>query len=483
MAQLLAAGAFAQSARTPASRAAASPYVIDGVPLGARIDAEGPAYRGYQCSPSEQFADLTRCQRTQRQQDPAGRRVFEVTSSSLHDRDGRAIYLNRYIAPWSFDRNEIEAELKQLSSRFGERAREMRLPPREGIQTAVIAMWGKVELTQLDADAIAILAGGDSPRKGLLIDYVGNLRRSAQLGLPVFSINGGPGYLWSASVDRNNRGHVRVLAVDPSALPTATAAERSPGEIAKIETAATENPIADAAPAAAEPERTSDAAGAPPTELKQVAAAPEGGQTEPPLARLETDVGAAQAKLRQMETLAYWAVGGAIVLLLALLLVRRKRANATKVAVSAAAAEPASAAPQAQTLMAEGAAAHGKLPQGQIASGAADATAISAVGVQKTNEQKRETVAKKQEKEALDDTGNEMAQPASAETISCAQCNQQISVNDKFCMHCGASVAASAPAATTRLCSSCRQEIGVSDRFCRHCGASSKAVAAPSLSA
>ena len=61
------------------------------------------------------------------------------------------------------------------------------MPQREGFPNAVIASWGKVQLEQLDADGVSVLASGQSPRKGLLIDYLGDLRRSAQLGLPVYS--------------------------------------------------------------------------------------------------------------------------------------------------------------------------------------------------------------------------------------------------------------------------------------------------------
>ena len=110
----------------------------------------------------------------------------------------------------------------------------------------------RIQLTELDADAVSILASGESPRKGMLIDYLGNLRRSAQLGLPVYSLSGGAGYIWSASVDRNNRGHIRFLTVDPSAVSPAapvspaTAAQPAPAEIAKTETA--EKPNVDAAP-------------------------------------------------------------------------------------------------------------------------------------------------------------------------------------------------------------------------------------------
>ena len=96
--------AFAQNARGPGT---ASSYVVDGLALGARVDPEGPAYRGYQCSPSELFPEFTRCQRTQKQQEGGTRRSFEATSSTLHGRDGKAVYINRNIAPWSFDRNEI----------------------------------------------------------------------------------------------------------------------------------------------------------------------------------------------------------------------------------------------------------------------------------------------------------------------------------------------------------------------------------------
>src|SRR6202022_2271984 len=133
-----------------------------------------------------------------------------------------------------FDRSEVQNDINKLSSRFGERAREMRMPQREGLPNAVIASWGKIQLEPLHADAISILASGQSPHKGLLVDYLGDLRRSAQLGLPIYSLSGGAGYLWSASVDRNGRGHLRFLTVDASALNRpisyATPAKRNCGD-------------------------------------------------------------------------------------------------------------------------------------------------------------------------------------------------------------------------------------------------------------
>jgi hypothetical protein len=74
-----------------------------------------------------------------------------------------------------------------------------------------------------------------------------------------------------------------------------------------------------------------------------------------------------------------------------------------------------------------------------------------------------ESGSQKQEAQlvAVNDKKDDGAQPPSADVIACAHCNHEISKDDNFCMHCGASVAA----AKTRLCSSCLQEIGTSDSF------------------
>jgi Double zinc ribbon len=477
---MAAGGAFAQNVRTPLRYAAATaPYDVGGLALGARVDFESPAYRGYQCSVSELFPDFMRCQRTQRQQDYSTFRSFETTNSILQDRDGKAVYINRHIAPWTLDRNAIQSELNQISSKFGERAREMQLPQRESLQIAIIAVWGKIELTQLDSDAIAILATGESPRKGLLIDYLGNLRRSAQLGLPVYSINGGAGYLWSASVDRNYRGHIRALAVDPAALSVAAASaapasEPSLGEILpKNETAATEKASADTEPVFVEAEKTSVEPGVAKAEVEE-AAVPEQDKIAPLLARLE----AAEAKSRLMERLTYWTFGGLIVILMiaaSLILRMRKKASAQKVPISVSDTRPEIPAPHVQISPAQ--------PRGQLS---AEQNAPDGL-LQNMKEQKQdinnESGSQKQEAQlvAVNDKKDDGAQPPSADVIACAHCNREICKTDNFCMHCGASVAPERRAAKTRLCSSCRQEIGTSDKFCRHCGASSLAVSAPGV--
>jgi hypothetical protein len=291
------------------------------------------------------------------------------------------------------------------------------------------------------------------------------------------------------------------LTVDPSALSPAapasaataaepTAAEPPSGEVAKIETAAAEKPNADVEPPSVGPESTSVDAGIAKTGVEETAAT-EGDKIAPSLARLEADLAAPEAKSHMMEKLAYWAVGGLIILLMiaaSLLLVWRKRANATKAQVKSE-TQPAGLAVRAQTSQA-----HSTEPLEERS--APDSAAVSrgaavadAIRFQNGSEQKQNIVNKnrgqkpEQQLVAVNDKNNETAQPPSANTTSCVHCNREISVDDKFCLHCGAAVAPKVAAATTRLCSSCRQEIGASDRFCRHCGASSMAVVAPSMTA
>jgi hypothetical protein len=136
--------------------------------------------------------------------------------------------------------------------------------------------------------------------------------------------------VWSAGVDRNNRGHIRFLAVDPSALAPSTALTPAPDKIGKTETLATEKAEDEAELASVEGEKTKASA-----ELAQAttekATAPEAEKIDPLLARLEADLAAAEAKSRAVESLAYWALGSLIALLMvavSFLLAWRKKASA-----------------------------------------------------------------------------------------------------------------------------------------------------------
>jgi hypothetical protein len=92
------------------------------------------------------------------------------------------------------------------------------MPHRAGLPDGIIALWGKTTLEPLDQDSIKILAEGKSPKKGLLVDFIGNFTRSAKEGLPIYRIGGGPGALRAGSFDQEARGTLRFAAVDASGL-------------------------------------------------------------------------------------------------------------------------------------------------------------------------------------------------------------------------------------------------------------------------
>src|SRR5262249_7983701 len=87
--------------------------------------------------------------------------------------------------------------------------------------------WGGIELEALYNHSLRSLAEGTSPKKGLLIDFIGDLTRSAQDGLPVYRIAGSAGFVWVAGFDHKGRGVIRFAAVDASTLqPGSLAVER-----------------------------------------------------------------------------------------------------------------------------------------------------------------------------------------------------------------------------------------------------------------
>ena len=128
----------------------------------------------------------------------------------------RTIRINRSQEPAFFNAKEAELNIQQYSRKIGESPRIMKMPHRSGLPDGVIAVWGKIALEPLDQESIKILADGKSPKKGLLIDYLRNFTRSAQEGLPIYRIDGGPGFIWAASFDQKGRGTLRLAAVQVS---------------------------------------------------------------------------------------------------------------------------------------------------------------------------------------------------------------------------------------------------------------------------
>jgi hypothetical protein len=205
---------------------AATEYAVDGLAVGTQLDFGSAPYREYKCNPSDQFEGLIWCQKSRTEKER--RRLYILAYSLLRSQDGRISYINRSQEPAFLNSKESELNIERYSRKFGDSPRIMKMPHRSGLPDGVIAVWGRVTLEPLDQESIKALADGRNPKKGFLIDYLRNFTRSAKEGLPIYRIDGGPGFIWAASFDHKGRGTLRLAAVDvsgfsPSPAPIAAA--------------------------------------------------------------------------------------------------------------------------------------------------------------------------------------------------------------------------------------------------------------------
>ena len=205
----------------------ATEYAVDGLAVGTQLNFGSAPYREYKCNPSDQFEGLIWCQKSRTEKERR-RSSYTVAYSLLRSQDGRISYINRSQEPAFLNSKESELNIERYSRKFGDSPRIMKMPHRSGLPDGVIAVWGRVTLEPLDQESIKTLADGKNPKKGFLIDYLRNFTRSAKEGLPIYRIDGGPGFIWAASFDQKGRGTLRLAAVDvsgfsPSPAPIAAA--------------------------------------------------------------------------------------------------------------------------------------------------------------------------------------------------------------------------------------------------------------------
>ena len=200
---------------TPREKAA---YSVAGIELGNNVGIGSADYRDYTCAPTRQYSGFTGCQR-QMAERSRRRRILESTSF-LHAPDGTAVYINQNLEPVAMDENDAHDEISRLSETLGN-ATLLPMQQTRGVQSGLIASWGAVSLQPLDPARTADLAAGTGDKLGILVDTIGNPQRSAQLGLPIYRLGGGAGYVWSASWNGRGRGALRMLAIDASRLPGA----------------------------------------------------------------------------------------------------------------------------------------------------------------------------------------------------------------------------------------------------------------------
>ena len=157
----------------------------------------------------------------------------------------------RTFEPVAMDENDARDEINRLSETLG-KATLLPMPNTKGAPSGLIASWGAVSLQPLDPARTAELAAGNDDKPGILVDTIGNPQRSAQLGLPIYRLGGGAGYVWSASWNGRGRGALRMLAIDASRLPRRGPKRPShrldPAAIVSAPTAPTAAPTAPTSP-------------------------------------------------------------------------------------------------------------------------------------------------------------------------------------------------------------------------------------------
>lgn len=202
-----------------ASAADLGRFSVDGLALGGKVRTDSAIYKQYNCTPSSQYRELIFCKRT-KTETKAGSNVT-TTTTILHAADGTVAYVNQFIEPASFSRSDIDAEVTRLSTKYGEKARVQEAPKRAGVPQALMASWGSLRLVPLPDSDVAVLRSDRSPGKGILVDYLGDFTRSAQAGIPVYSIQGEFGYVWAANYDEQGRGTLRFFAINATRLTAA----------------------------------------------------------------------------------------------------------------------------------------------------------------------------------------------------------------------------------------------------------------------
>jgi len=210
-----------------ASPAAVSRYIVDGLALGGQVKPWSQPYLRYQCNPSDQFPGFISCNE---EHTIPGKEVTRY-HSILESQDGTAYYVNSYFQPAFFDPNDVQNEISRMSSEFGQQARIIQMPQREGFPNAVIAIWGAIQLEPLNPDEISEVASGGS-HPGILVSFLGDPERSAKAGVPVYRLAGGAGFLWAATFDQNGKGMLRYLAIDDSKIePSHQVATNQPAPV------------------------------------------------------------------------------------------------------------------------------------------------------------------------------------------------------------------------------------------------------------
>jgi predicted lipid-binding transport protein (Tim44 family) len=311
-------------------------YAVDGLAVGMRLNSDDASYRQYRCSPSDQFDGFSWCQKTRR--DRSGTAIYSL----LHSGDGSVLYINRSQDSAFSNPKKAEEEIQQYSRKIGESPRVMKMPHRSGLPDGLIAVWGKITLEQLDQESTKVLADRKGLKKGLLIDFLGNFARSAKAGLPIYRIDGGPGFVWAASFDKKGRGILRLSAVDASRFAAPSPEQQPTAQLPGVASEASEDQRSELKQTTAKAQPELADATTTIADTGKAAAVPEGDQIEAAkeekanidavIAPLEATSAVAAVSRSWWKTVPYGSIVGLLLVVLigstVVIYMRRQKARA-----------------------------------------------------------------------------------------------------------------------------------------------------------
>jgi len=240
-----------QHAEGPLAPAPNRGYVVNGLALGAPFDPQSDPAAGYACHASDDYTGFAWCQSHHAESSKFGPET--IWMSVFRSETNATVEITEAIDPAFFQQGDAEREIQRLSRDFGQQARIITADLPSGGR-AVIAVWGAVTLTALDPPGMDALRRGAPVHSGLLVGVLGDVRASARLGLPVYSLGGGAGFIWSAEYNTSGKGVLRIVAVDPSALNSAPQPQPAPAPSPTPPSPAPPEPIVAPSPAPPSPE-------------------------------------------------------------------------------------------------------------------------------------------------------------------------------------------------------------------------------------
>lgn len=211
--------AEADPLRDPATSRIRASFKVDGIAL---FDAHAQhAARMGICAPSV-FVGLKWCvsgTNDEKKDDT----VYAKTTGYNIDADSRIVYAISSRRGYPLKRDAFEGIVQAVGERFGDGATVVSFKKASGDTPAadsVIAVWGGARLVQLTESEYAQVEGGQSLKRGHLVDHRFNLVLSAKLRDPVYKIEGEAGFILQLMVTAPDRADIVLRTVyPPSFLP------------------------------------------------------------------------------------------------------------------------------------------------------------------------------------------------------------------------------------------------------------------------